>query len=76
MSFTGADNLDRSIDQGSTWLAGVAGGFGTHDRRLAYQVTRAWPHCLRDRLTVQVAAHFAAQLPELTAAGPVPGGPR
>ncbi len=26
---------------------------------------RAWLHCLRDRLSVQVAAHFAAQLPEL-----------
>ena len=26
---------------------------------------RAWLHCLRDRLSVEVAAHFAAQLPEL-----------
>jgi uncharacterized protein (DUF2267 family) len=29
------------------------------------RVLRAWLHCLRDRLSVEVAAHFAAQLPEL-----------
>jgi uncharacterized protein (DUF2267 family) len=28
-------------------------------------VTRAWLHALRDRLPVPIAAHFAAQLPEL-----------
>ena len=65
MSFTGVGSLDRSIDKCNAWLAGVEEGFGTHDRRLAYRVTRAWLHSLRDRLTVEVAAHFAAQLPEL-----------
>ena len=65
MSFTGLASLDRSIDKCNTWLAGIEGGFGTHDRRLAYRVARAWLHNLRDRLTVEVAAHFAAQLPEL-----------
>ena len=65
MSFTGVDSLDASIDKVNRWLAGAAEAFGTHDRRFAYRVTRAWLHCLRDRLTVQVAAHFAAQLPEL-----------
>ncbi len=65
MSFTGVDSLDSSIEKVNRWLADVAQALGTHDRRFCYRVTRAWLHCLRDRLTVQVAAHFAAQLPEL-----------
>lgn len=65
MSFTGVSSLDHSIDKANVWLAEVADDFGTHDRRFAYRVTRAWLHTLRDRLPVPVAAHFAAQLPEL-----------
>ena len=65
MSFTGVDSLDGSIDKANTWLADIDAGFGTDDRRLAYRVLRAWLHGLRDRLGVEVAAHFAAQLPEL-----------
>lgn len=65
MSFTGVDSLDGSIDKANTWLADIDAGFGTDDRRLAYRVPRAWLHSLRDRLSVEVAAHFAAQLPEL-----------
>lgn len=65
MSLTGVDSLDRAIDKANAWLADIDAGFGTDDRRLAYRVLRAWLHCLRDRLSVEVAAHFAAQLPEL-----------
>lgn len=65
MSFTGVSHLDLSIDKTNVWLADVAREFGTKDRRFAYRVTRAWLHVLRDRLPVPVAAHFAAQLPEL-----------
>lgn len=65
MSSTGVSSLDASIDKANAWLADIDAGFGTTDRRLAYRVLRAWLHCLRDRLTVEVAAHFAAQLPEL-----------
>ena len=65
MSFTGVDSLDGSIGKTNTWLADIDAGFGTDDRRLAYRVLRAWLHSLRDRLGVEVAAHFAAQLPEL-----------
>ena len=65
MSFTGVENLDRSIDKANKWLADIEAGFSTSDRHLAYRVLRAWLHCLRDRLSVEVAAHFAAQLPEL-----------
>jgi uncharacterized protein (DUF2267 family) len=65
MSRTGVDSLDRSIEKTNAWLADVASSFGTDDRRLAYRVTRSWLHILRDRLPVPVAAHVAAQLPEL-----------
>jgi uncharacterized protein (DUF2267 family) len=69
MSLTGAGSLDRSIQKARAWLADLEEEFGTHDRRLGYRVTRAWRHILRDRLTVEVAAHFAAQLPELLRGG-------
>lgn len=65
MSFTGVDSLDRSIDKANAWLADIDAGFGTSDRRLAYRVLRAWLRNLRDRLSVEVTAHFAAQLPDL-----------
>jgi uncharacterized protein (DUF2267 family) len=65
MSATGISSLDQSIEKTNAWLAGIADEFGTDDRGLAYRILRAWLHALRDRLTVTVAAHFAAQLPEL-----------
>ena len=65
MPFTGVSNLDNSIEKTNAWLADVASEFDTDDRRFAYRVTRAWLHALRDRLPIPVAAHFAAQLPEL-----------
>lgn len=65
MPSTGIVSLDHSIDTTNAWLADVATSFGTEDRRMAYRVTRSWLHTLRDRLPVQVAAHLAAQLPEL-----------
>jgi uncharacterized protein (DUF2267 family) len=58
MSFTGVENLDRSIDKANTWLADIDSRFGTSDRHLAYRVLRAWLHCLRDHLSVQVAAQL------------------
>src|SRR5215472_1137373 len=65
MSRTGVDSLDRSIERTNQWLGDVATNFETEDRRLAYRVTRSWLHILRDRLPAPVAAHLAAQLPEL-----------
>jgi uncharacterized protein (DUF2267 family) len=65
MARTGVDSLDRSIERTNQWLGDVASSFETEDRKLAYRVTRSWLHTLRDRLPVTVAAHLAAQLPEL-----------
>jgi uncharacterized protein (DUF2267 family) len=47
------------------WLDVLARHLGTTDRNHAHRVLRAWLHVVRDRLTVDAAAHFGAQLPEL-----------
>jgi len=65
MSTTRTGVFDHAVQSANTWVRDVAEAFPTEDRRFAYRVLRAWPHTLRDRLTVQSTAHFAAQLPEL-----------
>lgn len=65
MPFTGVDALDHSIDTTNHWLDDIAQEIGVEDRREAYRALRGWLHTLRDRLTVQTGAHFAAQLPEI-----------
>ena len=65
MPFTGVQHLDHSIDTTNRWLDDIARELGTEDRREAYRALRGWLHTLRDRLTVQTGAHFAAQLPEI-----------
>lgn len=65
MSPTSVDAFDRAQQTAHAWLADVARAFGTDDRRFAYRALRAWLHALRDRLTVDGAVAFAAQLPEL-----------
>ncbi|OBI32952.1 DUF2267 domain-containing protein [Mycobacterium sp. E2238] len=57
--------LDHATDAAHTWVNDVAKEFDTEDREFAYRVLRAWLHTLRDRLTVEASAHFAAQLPDL-----------
>ena len=47
------------------WVGTVAAEFDTDDFEFVYGVLRAWLHTLRDRLTVEAAAHFSAQLPDL-----------
>jgi uncharacterized protein (DUF2267 family) len=47
------------------WLDAVARQLGTDDHKYTYRVLRAWLHVVRDRLTVDTAAHLGAQLPEL-----------
>lgn len=57
--------LDHSVQTARAWVNEVAGQFDTDDREFAYRVLRGWLQTLRDRLTVEAAAHFAAQLPDL-----------
>jgi Uncharacterized conserved protein (DUF2267) len=57
--------LDHAMDAAHAWINDVAREFDTEDCEFAYRVLRAWLHTLRDRLTVEASAHFAAQLPDL-----------
>ncbi len=57
--------LAHAMQTARAWVDEVARQFGTDDREFAYRVLRGWLQTLRDRLTVEVAAHFAAQLPDL-----------
>ena len=65
MSATRPTDFEHAIHTANIWLKSVSDALDTDDRHLAHRVLRAWLHTLRDRLTVDVAAHFAAQLPEL-----------
>lgn len=57
--------IERSVEKANIWLKELAQEFGDDDRRYAYRALRAVLHALRDRLTVDVAAKLAAQLPTL-----------
>jgi uncharacterized protein (DUF2267 family) len=64
MSTTGLEVFDTTVQTTNRWLNEIAEDIGP-DRRHAYDVLRAVLHALRDRLTVEQAAHLAAQLPIL-----------
>lgn len=57
--------IERSVEKAHIWLKELASELGVEDRRYAYRALRAVLHALRDRLTVDVAAKLAAQLPTL-----------
>ncbi|MGW4490328.1 DUF2267 domain-containing protein [Amycolatopsis sp. NPDC004368] len=62
---TQSDPLAPAYQTARRWLTAIAEQLGTEDHDYVYRVLRTWLHLVRDRLTVQSAAHFAAQLPEL-----------
>ena len=66
MPRTGLDVFDTTLQKTSALLKDLEHrrGWQGH-RRLSYAALRAVLHTLRDRLTVQEAAEFAAQLPML-----------
>ena len=57
--------IERSVEKAHIWLNELAEELGVEDRQYAYRALRAVLHSLRDRLTVDVAAKLAAQLPTL-----------
>lgn len=59
------DPLAPAHDTAHQWLSVVADRIGTEDRQFTHRVLRTWLHLVRDRLSVDSAAHFAAQLPEV-----------
>jgi uncharacterized protein (DUF2267 family) len=64
MTSTGLAVFDDTIQKTNIWLKEIMEEIGP-DRQRAYDVLRAVLHTLRDRLTIDEAAHLAAQLPML-----------
>lgn len=65
MSTKGLEVVDTTLQKTHTWLNELMGELRLDDRHQAYLALRAGLHALRDRLTVEEAAHLGAQLPLL-----------
>jgi len=65
MTMTGVRTFDQSLETTRQWLRDVQEQMGLDDEQRAFRVLRAVLQTLRDRLTVEEAAQFAAQLPML-----------
>ncbi len=63
MSQTTVSAFERTIEIANTWLNDVMEQLGGQEKQQAYQALRAVLHALRDRLAINDASHFAAQLP-------------
>lgn len=59
------DVIERTVQKSHVWLHDVCKDLRTEDERVAYHALRAVLHALRDRLSVDDAAAFGAQLPLL-----------
>jgi uncharacterized protein (DUF2267 family) len=64
MSASGLEVFDDTVHKTNLWLKEIMEALGP-DRQRAYHALRAVLHSLRDRLTVDEAAHLSAQLPML-----------
>ena len=64
MAAKGLEGIDETVQLTYTWLNEIAADLGS-DRHSAYGALRAVLHTLRDRLTIDESAQFAAQLPML-----------
>jgi uncharacterized protein (DUF2267 family) len=65
MSATGLEVFDDTIQKTNIWLKEIGETLGRDNRRLAYRALRAVLHALRDRMTIEEAAHLSAELPML-----------
>ena len=65
MSTTGLEVFDTTLQKTHTWLNEITDELHWEDRFRGYKALRAGLHALRDRLTVEEAAHLGAQLPML-----------
>ncbi|MCW2864221.1 MAG: hypothetical protein JWP48_5929 [Actinoallomurus sp.] len=67
MTKTGYRSFDTTVDKTNRILRHIEEAYGwpKERRNQSYNALRAVLHALRDRLTVDEAAHFAAQLPML-----------
>lgn len=64
MSACGVDVFDRTLETTHIWLNEICNDLGP-DKQVAWKVLSTVLHKLRDRLTVNLAAHLGAQLPLL-----------
>jgi len=62
---TGVRTFDQSLETTKEWLQAVQKQMGLDDEQRAFRVMHAVLQTLRDRLTVEEATQFAAQLPVL-----------
>lgn len=65
MTTTGIRTFDHSLATTKDWLKDVRQELSLADQQQAFTVARAVLHTLRDRLTIEEATEFAAQLPML-----------
>jgi uncharacterized protein (DUF2267 family) len=66
MSMTGLEVFDSTVHKTNSWLTDLTQVLQwPPDKHKAYLALRATLHALRDRLTVEEAAHLGAQLPML-----------
>ncbi|MBD3427106.1 MAG: DUF2267 domain-containing protein [Candidatus Omnitrophica bacterium] len=65
MGMTGLKSFDQSLIKTKEWLKDLQEELHYEDEQQAYTAMRAVLHALRDRLSVEEAANFAAQLPML-----------
>jgi uncharacterized protein (DUF2267 family) len=64
MSATGLPVFDKTLQTTNIWLDEIMAAIGP-DRQLAWRVLSVVLHTLRDRLSPDLAAHLAAELPLL-----------
>lgn len=62
---TGAPILDTSVQRAHEWLHEIGRGLGFDNEHAAYAALRATLHAVRDRLPVELVAHFGAGLPTM-----------
>lgn len=65
MSMTGLEAFDTTLQKSNVWLKQIMESQCWEDRNRAYHALLAVLHTLRDRLTVEEAVHFGAELPML-----------
>jgi uncharacterized protein (DUF2267 family) len=58
-------SINKTIQNTMEWLHGIKAELGWEDDERVYEATRAVLHAIRDRLPVEDAVQFSAQLPIL-----------
>src|SRR4051812_22139591 len=65
MANKGLEVFDHTLQKTYEWLNEIMGLLNWHDHHLAYLALRGTLQALRDRLPIEIAVKFGAQLPML-----------